>query len=295
VRDYAQIRPRFWTHGTGKDLRQDRDARLVAVYLMSCPNSNMIGLYYLPIPTIAHELAMSYEGASKALRRVSEAGFCRYDEQTDYVWVINMAREQIAESLKPTDNRIPGIIRELEKHTKSPFFREFIDHYASAFCLDYSKFSVSPLEAPSKALRSQEQEQEQEEEEIRTSSLPLLPHEPEGPATKTRAARTDPVFAHWVEVMGKGPTTILNAARKAKLKARRAEGYTDAQLCQAVDGCKLSRLHMGKNDSGEPYNDLATILKDGTVTEKHIERAQGAIEARTESEFPEHLRVGGVR
>jgi hypothetical protein len=32
---------------------------------------------------------------------------------------------------------------------------------------------------------------------------------------------------------------------------------------------------MGHNDKGEPYNDIATILRDGTTVEKHIERAAG--------------------
>jgi hypothetical protein len=89
-----------------------------------------------------------------------------------------------------------------------------------------------------------------------------------------KPVRDDPVFTHWVKVMSKDPArSKLNAARKAKLKARRSEGYTDEQLCQAIDGCKLSPFHMGQNDRGEAYTDLATILRDGTTVEKHIERS----------------------
>jgi hypothetical protein len=106
---------------------------------------------------------------------------------------------------------------------------------------------------------------------IPTLPIPTQPN-PEEKATAPKAL--DPVFAHWVKVMGKDPArSKLNAARKAKLKARRSEGYTDEQLCQAIDGCKLSPFHMGQNDRGEAYTDLATILRDGTTVEKHIERA----------------------
>jgi hypothetical protein len=83
----------------------------------------------------------------------------------------------------------------------------------------------------------------------------------------------DRVFRYWVRAMGKTGRTILNGARLQKLRARRAEGYSDEQLIQAIDGCKLSTFHMGQNERGEVYNDLATILKDGATVERHIERA----------------------
>lgn len=83
----------------------------------------------------------------------------------------------------------------------------------------------------------------------------------------------DEVFVHWARVMGKDMSrTKLNAARRAKLKARRQEGYTDEQLCLAVDGCKASPFHMGKNDRGQVYDDLVTILRDGPAVEAHIAR-----------------------
>ena len=44
MRDYAKIRPVFWTRGTGKKLRGDPEAQVVALYLMSAPLSHMTGL-----------------------------------------------------------------------------------------------------------------------------------------------------------------------------------------------------------------------------------------------------------
>jgi hypothetical protein len=89
-------------------------------------------------------------------------------------------------------------------------------------------------------------------------------------------AARDAVFEHWLAVMGLDATrTKLNAKRREKLRARRREGYTDEQLCQAIDGCKLSDFHMGKNDRGQKYNCLATILRDGSTVEAHAARAAG--------------------
>lgn len=85
--------------------------------------------------------------------------------------------------------------------------------------------------------------------------------------------KSDPVFDHWVRVMAKDPArTLLTSDRRKKLKAMRAEGYTDEQLCQAVDGCKRSEWHMGRNPSGQAYNDLVTILRDGATVQAHMER-----------------------
>ena len=85
----------------------------------------------------------------------------------------------------------------------------------------------------------------------------------------------DPVFAHWLKVMGKNAGAKLNGKRREKLRARRKEGYSDEELCQAIDGCRMSPFHMGQNGNKQVYNDLATILRDGTTVEAHKARAAG--------------------
>jgi len=164
MRSYAQISPRFWIGKTNKTLKEDRDTQLLSLYLMTCPNSNMLGLYYIPIVTISHETGISVEGALKGLQRLFEGGFCTYDEESEHVFVYNMARFQVAESLKEKDNRIKGVQDELNKLSVPRLVRLFYDRYEENFHLDPSK-KPSPLEAPSKPLRSQEQEQEQEQEQ----------------------------------------------------------------------------------------------------------------------------------
>ena len=98
MREYAKVAPQFWTGTTGKRLRgMGRDVQVVALYLVTCPSANMLGLYYLPLPTLCHEIGMKPEGALKALRRVSEGGFATYDTASEHVWVKEMARFQIGE------------------------------------------------------------------------------------------------------------------------------------------------------------------------------------------------------
>ncbi len=165
MRDYGKIAPSFWTGKTGKAIKAGgQEAVVVAMYLMSSPHSNMIGMYYLPMMYLAHESGLGFEGASKGLKRGCEAGFCSYDEASEVVWVHEMARYQIAGELSANDNRVKGIQREIGLVPENPFVSAFYDKYSSAFKLKKLAEKPSPFEAPSKPLRSQEQEQEQEQD-----------------------------------------------------------------------------------------------------------------------------------
>jgi hypothetical protein len=106
MRDYAKVSPKFWTGETGQALtRRGSEALVVALYLMTSPHSNMLGLYYQPILYLAEETGLSPEGASKGLDACVEEGFCLYDRATKMVWVIEMASYQIGSELAATDKR----------------------------------------------------------------------------------------------------------------------------------------------------------------------------------------------
>ena len=159
MRDYAVFSPRFWTSDTGKRIKAaGRDVQIVAVYLFTSPTSNMIGLYYLPLPTLCHEVGIDNEGALKALRSLEDLHFCRYSPFEEVVFVFEMAKWQVGDRLAENDNRVKGVIRELENYRKSSFLPAFMERYSRPFHLP-------KMEAPSKPLRSQEQEQDQEQEQ----------------------------------------------------------------------------------------------------------------------------------
>ena len=161
MREYSKITPQFWLGSTGKKLRGHIEAQVVATYLLTSPHANMLGLYYLPKMFIAHETGLPLEGASKGLQRCIEVGFCHYDEDSEMVWVIEMALHQVGE-LKSTDNRCAGIQNEYDKLPKNLYLTEFYNKYSSIFHMKKLRDCTSPLQAPCKPLRSQEQEQEQE-------------------------------------------------------------------------------------------------------------------------------------
>lgn len=172
MRDYGKVLPAFWTRGSGKALRGDAAAQVVALYLFTCPSATMTGLFYLPLPTLAHETGIPLEGVREALGRVSEAGIACYDEAEELVWVPEMARIQIGEALVAKDNRIKAVERELATYAKHAFYNSFLARYSDAYRLS-SKSNENPLPTPfrppSDPLGSQEQDQEQDQKQEQES------------------------------------------------------------------------------------------------------------------------------
>lgn len=168
MRDYGKVSPRFWIGKTGKAIRAEgANATIAAMYLLTAPGSNMTGLYYLPLVNMQHETGLSDREVVVALAALGKAGFAYYDAEHEVVWVVEMAKYQIAETLKAEDKRVQGVINEIAAYRDCRFYRDFVKKYAEAFHLpsaDLLKGLPRASEAPSKALRSQEQEQEQEQD-----------------------------------------------------------------------------------------------------------------------------------
>ena len=179
MRSYGAVHPTFWTGTTGKQIRRaGRDAQLLALYLLTCPSANMTGLYYLPLPTIAHEMGFSDNEVKTAFNALSSAEFAFYDSEFEVVWVPNMARYQVGATLNPGDKRRSRIHTLARQQEKSPYFAAFLNLYQIPYQLDQdapSKGHRSPIDAPAVPHRSpiegasrsfiQEQEQVQEQEQ----------------------------------------------------------------------------------------------------------------------------------
>lgn len=102
---------------------------------MSCPASEMSGVFYMPKYLIEGELGIPHDELENAIRILEEADFCRfYDDE--YVFVFNMARYQIADALSPDDNRWKSLMRDIEEMPDN-IRREFIIRYNEDFNLGY--------------------------------------------------------------------------------------------------------------------------------------------------------------
>ena len=169
MRDYSKVSGQFWTGRTGKRLRGDMEAQLVALYLMTSPHANMIGVYQVPILYIAHETGLSIEGASKGLDRCIKAAFCSYDYETETVFVIEMAAHQVGDAIQGNDKRRPAIQKMADAIAEPHIYQAFMARYGECYGLKVRVEMASPIEGASKPLPSQKQEQEQKKSEKQKS------------------------------------------------------------------------------------------------------------------------------
>lgn len=291
-RDYARVAPTFWNGPTGRALRaKGRDAQVLAIYLFTGPSATMLGLYYLPLPTLCHEAGFTMEEARATLAVLKELDFAHYDEDREWVWVPAAAEYQIAERLEPDDNRVKGIVRSLDPFMGHPFGRSFWKRYREAYHLPplpppkgHGRAFVAPPKPGTGAGTGADSGTGTET----------------GPAPADAAAAVGQVFDHWRRVLDH-PDAKPTAKRKRLLRDRLGEGYTVANLQRAIEGCRASPFHMGANERRRRYDDLALICRDGEHVEQfmalwkpiRLEKARPNVdpeaEAREWSRTDEHV------
>lgn len=111
TREYSKISPQFWVGKTGREiLKLSVESRFLAFYLMTCPHANMIGIYYLPLAYIAHDVRINEDIINQALSELITVGFCSYDYSAEHVWVHEMAKYQVCDYLEEKDKRVKGLM-----------------------------------------------------------------------------------------------------------------------------------------------------------------------------------------
>lgn len=164
-RSYAKIYTGKWRSRSFRTLRGNPWAIVLQDYLMSCPASEMSGVFYMPKYLIEGELGIPHDELENAIRILEEADFCRfYDDE--YVFVFNMARYQIADTLSPEDNRWKSLMRDIEDMPEN-IRKEFIIRYNDDFNLGYRiiRKAAEPAAAPAETM--------QQAETIKEESKPL--------------------------------------------------------------------------------------------------------------------------
>ena len=167
MRDYGTVSPKFWVGSLGRQLRGNPATQIVALYLMTSPHANLMGLYYCPIEYIIKETGLSLDAVTKALQILNAADFCTYDQDAEMLFVHKFAQHQIGTSLTVGDKRIRGIENELKRIPRCSLVNQFLERYAHCF-----KLSTSPFGAPSKPHPSDEDVPPKPGKETKTTPSP---------------------------------------------------------------------------------------------------------------------------
>lgn len=116
---------------------------------------------------------------------------------------------------------------------------------------------------------------------LSTDSDPPLEEEtkpntnPKEKTNKPSAEDVSRIFSYWQSTLDH-PTAKLTTERRRKVEARLKEGYSVEQIIQAIDGCAASPFHRGQNDTGQVWDDLELICRNGSKLEGFLKRKGGS-------------------
>jgi len=145
----VDLSARFW-RTTGKELRGDPTDLAVAFYLLTCPSRDWTGIYYLALPTAAHELGIPEARVLVSLDRLSSLGFADYDPSAELVCVGEIARASFGGGIKPGDKRIKAVRAHLREIGDHPFCATFAANYLPA-CVARQTKGLPAVDAPAPA------------------------------------------------------------------------------------------------------------------------------------------------
>lgn len=134
IHSYSRAYPDLWT-GSLAGLKDD--AFRLAVFLFTCQGVSPFGLYYKPLPTIAHETRRDPAWVREGMAELSKIDYCAYDETTGWVWVKQMAEYQFRPlPLKANNLMIRSVRRWYSALPRNPFMGAWWDRYHGEFRLD---------------------------------------------------------------------------------------------------------------------------------------------------------------
>lgn len=269
MRDYGKVQSTFWTSQDTCGLSDT--GRMLALYLLTSPHTNLLGCFHLPIGYVSEDLKWGSERVEKGFVELEEKGFATRDKGSKWVVMHTYLK------WNPIENPNQGIAagRLFEQipsaSTVKPLLakalRSFSKHFPVAI-LDNFQRLYEPL--PKLFLnQEQEQEQEQKQEQEQEQDNTLVEQEPLDPI------RT--IFEYWQKVMA-SPKSVLDDKRR-KVITRALKSYSPADVCKAIRGCSKTPHNMGVNDSKTKYNALGLILRDADHIDRFIRNDAGQARA----------------
>lgn len=153
MRSYNKARATIWSGETGRLLKQHPEStRLLAIYLFTNERAmaEPWGLYYCQRATMMDALRATPAKVDDGLATLADLAYAYYDARTEWVWVVNMAREQVltdGRPLAPRDNMSAAANRWYSRCPRNPFLGPFFDRYVALLHLNERR-DGGEVEAP---------------------------------------------------------------------------------------------------------------------------------------------------
>ncbi|WP_291594951.1 hypothetical protein [Comamonas sp.] len=86
MRDYGKVHTAFWSSSSIGELSED--ARMLALYLLTCPHGTIAGVFRIPDGYACEDLKWSSERVAEGFAELFRKGFANRCETTKWVWVV---------------------------------------------------------------------------------------------------------------------------------------------------------------------------------------------------------------
>ena len=96
ARDYGRVKTRFWESPGMKGCSPE--AKLVALYLLTCEHSNAIGLFRCTLAYMIDDLNLSREATETAIAELRTIGFMQWCERPGWLWILNYLKHNPPEN-----------------------------------------------------------------------------------------------------------------------------------------------------------------------------------------------------
>ena len=237
---YYRITPRFWQDS---DVRNEwtEDMRMLAIYLMTSPHRNMVGLYYCPTTYMENDLQWKPNRIRIAFDALSSPNvdFVRYDEKAQVVFLVNGLKHDSPS----TDKQVKGAITAL-RNLPTTYLLNDLANAAQVLCECLSNAIRMELDCQSNAIRIPDpvfRTPDTDTGDIVTSSTDVDPIPP------------DAIASLWNEVCGGVLPKVakLTPKRRTHTRARLRETGRDLDWWRAYFRRILAAPFLvGENDRG---------------------------------------------
>jgi hypothetical protein len=273
---YAKIDRRIWNDARFRTLSER--GKLVFLFLLTHPNSTMLGAMRASVPGLAAELEMSTKAFQEAFGEALSRGIAKHDLGASFIWLPNFLKynrpesPNVVRSWPDAFDLIPecALKRDLFEQLKAfveGLSEGFKEAFAEAFPKDYGE-SVTVTEAVTVTVT----EEKPFVESFASDHLPGIP-----------IFKVDPLeelvkegWQYFLEKTNKSPAQYeftqdrLSQGRRgfeALVRfAKRGQHPKPREAARelfrvAVDRMASSKFHNGKNDSGQSYLDWHHLFK----------------------------------
>ena len=134
---YIRVATKFWQDEKVRALGDD--SKLLYLYVLTSPHSNMAGYYVLPKPYVAYDLNRLPERLDKAFSKLLHHGLIKYCKQSDVVLIPNFLKYNPMQN----QNQAKGAARrvaELPSNTLRDDFEVVLEKYAKQFMERFAKW-----------------------------------------------------------------------------------------------------------------------------------------------------------